>query len=667
MKPILFKCSVLILLGLLSGQLFAETRDEVDPVVAAAAEGRFTRPLSEEQLSQLGPERRQDYDRWVEGYSTRQAARESHQREETRREQQTRSRTQVDQQVAQSATPGGLKYSNGGAEQGEARNCFPEAFQQMPSCPGECVFGEYCENKNGFNVYKEMQTAVNFESPLGCARLFAGSEATSMSGVALEPQKIMGATCQVIASGCKLVTTEGADPGQARLNYKKCVEQAEVKHNRSVRVGVMKCLAISSAAKATTNYEPGDKVGNAQISCKEHTGYAFDYPSCVKFTQWFNALVTAEMGLGMYNEFDKVNTGQKAQTAAAQEVQKGNGQVAGIEASKQITLSEAEVEQRNKVFFTAKAGAIGTQLGSFVTPDSLNCDNSCCDLFKSSAGADRIKGSIFFPNQEQRDRMIAEIIKSGGQAVIAAMKENEFKKRANMMQAAKEQMIGPDDESEEGIQRFCQQYPQDVRCLGPGNRVLSGSSYGQGFTGQNFGLGDLSGVAEDDFGGDTIAPGTGPQAPGQGVADVGTMDKAAADAKDVFNAPPAAGGGGGGAPAAGGGGGGVGASASANPLSKDPGVEGEKKEEPIKITSKSASYDGSSGYNGGGWRPGAKKADAAAENPFAAMFNKKQDREIASQREIDAPASDLFTKISNRYGEVQKRKGLLEVSDPSLR
>ena len=79
------------------------------------------------------------------------------------------------------------------------------------------------------------------------------------------------------------------------------------------------------------------------------------------------------------------------------------------------------------------------------------------------------------------------------------------------------------------------------------------------------------------------------------------------------------------------------------------------------MTSKSASYDGGTAYNGGGYRAGAGEKKDADGNPFASMFGKDKGRAPSAVPEIDSPASDLFTKISNRYSEVQKRKALMEV------
>ena len=616
------------------------------------------------------------------------------QREEIRRRQASEAETQnraSSQTRAQEQTnlanagkiadSPGLNVTNAGMEEGAevAPSCLPELKIQDCTQPlaGEMVAPDTklytSEHGASYFVYNPVPS-LNFESPRSCAQIATGQFEDGGGGAdrfrAVKFNEIPAArVCRIAASSCKLTEVSGSkEAKQEAYNiYWKCVSSAS-KNIRSVIVGIKKCAAIQDAAASTTDFEAGEKVGGDPITCKEHEGYAFDYPSCKSFLAWYAGLKASEMGLGLYNEADKTMTGMKAQSDMAKEIQQGNGQTAGLDGAKRSTMAAADAESRNKLFHTTKAAAIGSQLALFETRGSISgtCKTSCCELFQASGG-DKIKTN-FFPNSAARDHMIAEVIKAGGAAVAAALKEAELKKQAALMQAAKEQLAGPEDESEEGFMKFCQQYPQDVRCLGPGNRLSVGNNgYGSNFQGQNFGLGDLGAATTDEFNTETIAPGSGPGTAAAAVGGIGSMNKAAAEAKDIFNAPPAARGGG--APAAGGGagGGGAGANASANGLSNDPGVQAEKKEDPLKVTSKKANYDGAAGYSGGSWRPGAAKKEGGAENPFAAMFNKNKGRDIAAAKEIDSPASDLFTKISNRYGEVQKRKGLMEAADTNIR
>lgn len=571
----------------------------------------------------------------------------------------------IDSSVAAAATPGGGDYKAGGKMEGELLGCFPEIQTPQLNCASACV-GDDCKD----GVYQPLERTVVFNSPISCKQYFGEGDIRSKPNL---KSKI----CRVVSSACKQPNLpDGATEQQknsAKVAYQGCLLKSEQTIGRSVIVGAQKCAAIHLAAQATDAGQEQGKAGGSPITCKTngtYDGYAFDYKGCTSFLNWYMGLQATEAGLGIYNEADKTMTGMKAQNDMAQEIQKGNGQTAGLDGAKRTTMAAADAESRNKLFFASKGAAITAQLMMFTTESSIQdeCSNgaACCKLF-SANGDDKVKGD-FFPNKGARDHMIAEVIKAGGAAVAAALKEAELKKQAALMQAAKEQLAGPEDESEEGFMKFCQQYPQDVRCLGPGNRLSVGNNgYGSNFQGQNFGLGDLGSATTDEFNTETIAPGSGPGTAAAAVGGIGNMNKDAAQAKDIFNAPPAARGGG--APAAGGGagGGGAGASASANGLSNDPGVQAEKTEDPLKVTSKKANYDGAAGYSGGSWQPGAAKKEGGAENPFAAMFNKNKGRDIAAAKEIDSPASDLFTKISNRYGEVQKRKGLMEATDTNIR
>ena len=576
--------------------------------------------------------------------------------------------------IASSENVGEDKFSRGGSKDPSVpynRQCLSAVDPQAINCKAilaSCSSSDCITEP--VKAFKELVDKVEFEKPASCGQYFTGNSdfgATDFLKFAQSDQMKVK-LCRLATAGCRPAT--GQDRPAIQRSYEICIDKAVAANLRAVSVGAQKCAAIYDAAASTTKFEAQAKAGGDPIVCKAHEGYAFDYPSCTNFLNWYMGLKASEMGLGIYNEADKTMTGMKAQNDMAKEIQKGNGQTAGLEASKRSTMAAADAESRNKLFFATKGTAISAQLMLFVTASSIEekCEggSGCCGMF-SQSGPDKIK-SDFFPNKGAKDHMIAEVIKAGGAAVAAALKEAELKKQAALMQAAKEQLAGPEDESEEGFMKFCQQYPHDVRCLGPGNRLSVGNNgYGSNFQGQNFGLGDLGSATTDEFNTETIAPGAGPGTAAAAVGGIGNMNKDAAQAKDIFNAPPAARGGGAPGAAGGAGAGGAGASASANGLSNDPGVQAEKTEDPLKVTSKKANYDGAAGYSGGSWQPGAAKKEAGAENPFAAMFNKNKGRDIAAAKEIDSPASDLFTKISNRYGEVQKRKGLMETPDTNIR
>ncbi len=579
------------------------------------------------------------------------------------------------------------RFANGGAD-GELsasagpQQCLRDYNDLTCDVAETCRGSDQCKTSNvvmnpgqqpvPFTYFKPVAESdgVNFENISSCQKFFGqtsiGAEQSGVPNFQLtNTAAIKAKLCRLVAASCPTSTPE------QRRGYVACVNGGEETkgHLRAVVVGMKKCAAVKTAGLGTTEFESDTKVSSmdGKISCKKHDGTAFDYPSCKSFVGWYNGLVAAQTGVQMYNEGDKISTGMRAQNDAAQAVATGNGQEAGIEASRKTINASASAEERSKLFFIAKGAAITAQLVTFVDSGNIEgqcegTDAACCELFDSGAKNDAIKNAeSYFPNKGEKDKMIAEVIRAGGEAALAAMKEQELRRQAAALKAIKDQMTAPDDLTDEGVMKFCLQFPQDQKCLGPGNRVVSGGAAfrGPSFNGQNMGLGNFGEAASEDLavdGGGASAVG----GPDKSIGDIGSTDKGAMDAKAAFDAPSALRGGGGSFNSSGGGGG-AGASANANGLSNDPGVEGDKKETPLKMTSKSASYEGGTAYNGGGYRAGAGEKKDADGNPFASMFGKDKGRSPSAVPEIDSPASDLFTKISNRYSEVQKRKALMDV------
>lgn len=594
--------------------------------------------------------------------------------------------------AAASGAAGDLRIRNGGSPQPSENEsnlfCKPESQIFPQSCvsllntfneaahvkvnrhPSELGAEGGAQTEATYVAFKPIDPSkpINFENPSMMASFLAGQQSLAQVG-SVEDSITPLKACQLLASGCPTENvTEAA--------YRKCITSVEGDKNRNAKrvisIGFQKTIAISKAAEATTKYEEGDDYGGNPITCKGNKsnrntegGFAFDYPRCKAFVNWFTVLSASEVGFKVGNEAAVTTAGMRNQTRLSQEIEAGNGQDAGFEAARLQAVEAKKAEERNMGFFSAKAAAIGVQLAQWVGPGNV-CDHLCCKLFDTQ-GADRIKTS-FFPNQDGKQHIIAQLVKAGADIAVAKLKADMHAQNARKVQAIKEQMQFT-DESDEGVMKFCVEFPQDVRCLSPGQRRALGASGTQfgSFQGSNFGLGSLEGEqasdinAGQDFGGSLAAGG-----PSGNVGNIGNADKDAAAAKNIFNAPaPARGGGGGGAGAGAGGGGGGGGSAQAGQLSRDEGLKEDKKESPIEITGKRAAYEGSKGgYNGGGYNPSNKKpGESPTANPFAGMFGKDQGRDPANVAEIDKPASDLFTKISRRYGEVQKRKALLEVAD----
>ena len=617
----------------------------------------------------------------------------------------TRSQASIDAEAAESGrrnreftegidAQGTGRYSNAGrpnVDFNPQSSCVPnlgiestEECNPVQLCTGgnsdcEDYTVTYSGGSHVFKRFKPIGTSVDFTNVRACSSYLRTGTASSEGDIPTLQSVMSGAAqfksriCRLVSSSCelpeRLTANDIADAERKAGLYRTCIKNFAGnpgKRLHQVVTGVGKCIAILDAGESTTEFQSGPASASldGRVQCKRHAGEAFDYPSCTAFVAWYNSLVAAQTGVQLYNEGDKVTTGMRAQNRLAAESQNGNVQALGVEAARASTMAAANGEERNKIFFAAKGAAITAQLVSFTTPGNIEgkCSTSCCRLFAAD-GQDAVgNDATYFPNQGMKAAMIAEVIRAGGEAALAAMKQAELERQAAAMRAAEEQILAAGDESEEGIMRFCQQYPLDAKCLSAGNRVpLSGTAFnGPGFSGQNFGLGTLDQAADANVNTESGSElGAAPSA-GDAVAAIGDMNKEAAAAKNEFDKPSALRGGGGTptfSPQTG-----AGASASANGLSRDPGAEGEKKENPLKITSKNVNYDGGGAtYAGGGWRPGSEKKEDAAANPFASMFGKDKGRDPAAAKEIDAPASDLFTKISNRYQEVQKRKALMDV------
>lgn len=577
--------------------------------------------------------------------------------------------------------PGQPKARRMGSAQGakESYGCFERL---SPAPPDDCLslltqqttetedFGIVVVNSLPKAYFKPIERPVDLENPHSFVRYFMGQDkeiTAALQGykASITPVKY----CRLLASGCQAPTAS-----QTRIvAYGNCLGQAKTNFSRPLKVGIEKTIAIVAAAKETTEFESDDNYGGMPFECKgnkgDNAGLGFDHPKCKKFYNWYVGLEATSTGFKVGNEAAVTTENMRNQTRLQQQIEEGNGQDAGFEASRNASIASQKAEERNMGFFAAKGALILAQLNNWPSRKNICEGTGCCELFRAE-GADRIDRD-FFPNADAKNHIYAQAIAAATEVMVAKFKADLHKENARKVQAIKEQMQFT-DESEEGVMKFCLQFPQDVRCLSPGERRAMGASGTQfgSFQGSNFGLGSLEGEqgnevsAGQDFGGSLAAGG-----PSGNVGNIGSADKDAAAAKNIFNAPaPARGGGGGGGGAgAGGGGGGGGGSAQAGQLSRDEGLKEDKKESPIEITSKKAAYEGSKGgYNGGGYNPSNKKpGESPTANPFAGMFGKDQGRDPANVAEIDKPASDLFAKISRRYGEVQKRKALMEVADES--
>lgn len=383
--------------------------------------------------------------------------------------------------------------------------------------------------------------------------------------------------------------------------------------------------------------------------------FALDYPACKRFVGWYNALQLADAGLQGYNMYQQNEAGQRGLSQAQTGLARGD--TSSALAGQQTTIQErAAGFDRTMAFNGARAAAITAQLSTFPNPENLEskCDMSkpCCRVLAGMGNA-----STYFPNAGMKAMMTAEIAKAVGAALAAKLAADAARRQNELVGNIKEQMQDGNTNDPGLINNFCQLNPQDTRCVSSVTGDLPPGTFGSnGFTAGDFGS-DSFGLENGAVSDPTLAP-TTPDGSGGNVGAIGSVGNEVRDAQTTFNTPGQ--GSSIGAPAAGGGGGGAGGGSAAAPgLSRDPGVQGEQKPADTKVTSLGAAYSGAAYNSSGGGGRGDRKP-AAAENPFASLFSK--DKGAAAEAvQIDVPASDLFTKISNRYSEVNKRKDLMEV------
>ena len=397
-------------------------------------------------------------------------------------------------------------------------------------------------------------------------------------------------------------------------------------------------------------------VGVNGMNCVGRSEYDLDYPACKRFVAWYNGLQLAETGLTAYNQNQQIQAGNEALQQTQQDQASGN-QAAGLTGTATNLSAQASSQDRIMAFNAARAAAIGAQLATFPNPRNLasKCNqgsSACCAVLGRMPGSE----SSYFPNAQMKASMTAEIAKAVGAALAAKLAADAARKQKGIVNKIKEQ-ITDGTVNNPGIINFCTQNPQDPRCLasrGPG-AVSPGSFGGNSFTAGDFGTDSLGNATTgDEFG---ALDNEGGLVGTDSIGGIGDIPADVKEAKEAFNAPSA--GANIGSPTGGGGGGAGAANASAPGLSKDPGAQGEQKPADTKVTSLGAAYNGAA-YSGGAFRPGADRKPAAVENPFASLFGKDKAQDTAAVQ-IDAPASDLFVKISNRYSEVNKRKDLMEV------
>lgn len=426
-----------------------------------------------------------------------------------------------------------------------------------------------------------------------------------------------------------------------------------------------------------------------KIFCVQKSGITADWESCTSALSMYNSIVVAEAAMQIFQGVQQNSAQNKAQDQFNQRAANGDGQnaaydaqVASVNSAKQLNQQQAAayaaavaalyskvqswIKEDKQAFFNkgcggsplteaqkkaaeAAAAAAKGQPKVYATKDAASKQANC--MTAAEQGFDPYKGFIF-ANRDAKAAFTTAAMMYAAKAIAAGIKASQLGNIAKRVEEAKKQT---ENEFDAPTFERCQVDPTNPACAGPVTRTNGSGLQEGGFGfGDSFGNNAFTPVGEEEKLGD-IAP---LPLPGDnsvaGVTNPFVDDaKAASGILDPAGAASVQPGG------AGGGGGGGGASApgggSASLGNDTPGADDSKKENDIKANKADGKYN----LAGGGAFQAIKPM--SNENPFANLFDGKsggkleEDRSIASE-DIDGQGSEIFTKISKRYGQVQADK-----------
>jgi hypothetical protein len=414
---------------------------------------------------------------------------------------------------------------------------------------------------------------------------------------------------------------------------------------------------------------------DGQIRCVYRKNpMSLDYKGCAEFVTYYNASMATEETLKVVNTFNQQREGMNAQRDLAQDIARGNGQSSSINATRRVTLAQAQSAQNLLAFNATKAAVFGRKLYTFPEPKQpLDCGgpmDACCNHVKNFDGLNQ-----FYPNQRQRAVIAAGIAKAVGDAAAAHLTEQQLRDQANGLSNLQQQMQNQEETAMEDVFSFCQKYPNDKRCervniTSPG----AWSSSNDGFnltTGQNGSIDFAQPGGSINAKGDAATAAAGEKK--EPTSDITPFASDLKAAREKFADPTAANSGrGNGNPVMGGGGGG------AAPSAQLPGGgdqraaqnQGEDKPSEIAPNKVNASYVSDKyAYSASGSKAGREPASEAGLS-FDNLF-KKESHPLAQGVQIEEgvlPKSyQLFEKISQRYGDVLKRNAIYNFEPGELK
>jgi hypothetical protein len=467
-------------------------------------------------------------------------------------------------------------------------------------------------------------------------------------------------------------------------------------------------MVISSLNKGKSfeDVEDPKRTVDNKVTCVSRGGYTLDYDYCVKIRNLYNAVVIAEQAMQAQQKIRVTESTNKLNEEVAKAQQEGDLQNAALKANLERTKQASEHYKEQAITYTSAVAALTSGLGGWPTKSSRHFRKICGgSKAKDSGKADTEEkaeekkettqegqastGSSYFAKSVQTSKSLGflgystttdcENLLADRKGAIFSnddarsqfwiangqflQKAAEAKRLAGITgDIASKQNNDPalDDDPGTGFDP-CAVDQSRPECKTPGPRKPTGPNVAGG----SMDFGSLGGSQAFDMGNNSGADlsGLGDSAAGSGSETVASIaspfEKQAKEATGILNPSSAAsvsagsqnspaGGGG----AGGGGGGGAGG------LDDDLQGVDENADKESEITSTKISTKGGSG-GGGGFQAAAKMRED--NDPYASIFGAKdaaggieEDRSIAS--DIDGAGSELFQKISKRYGQIQQDK-----------
>jgi hypothetical protein len=478
---------------------------------------------------------------------------------------------------------------------------------------------------------------------------------------------------------------ERENTAESRLLNRHQACEAELKNSQNERypynlmnanqmnLGDCEKIMIGALLNGSESLGEPDRKGTAdkRAECISKGNYTLDFNDCQKVRNAYNAVIIAEQAMLTTQQVVVKESNVKQAKTITKAQEKGDTQAAAMQAI--VDRNRQNRDLYNTQFATYSA-AVGV-LGGYLTAWQSNGIKKKCKTAPAAAIEKNIgikdfgpenclnllekNKNIFFSNDEAKGFFVTEAAKLISKAAIAKKNAGISEEIANKVEQTPQLK---DDEA--GMFDSCVLDPTLPECKSNGPRRLTstglagaGASFAPLGQGQSFhsapvgeSFGEMGAATNLPTGDEQVAPMTDPfQDQAKMANDILNPARKAEVTPGSANAPASG--------VGGGGGGGGGGSASLGDDLK--GQESEVNKEPeVNIGKEYGKYGqakGAGGFQG-------VKTGKNDGNPFSALFNKEdaqkggieEDRSIAS--DVDAKSSELFQKISKRYGQVHADK-----------